>query len=304
MPDISLNPQRTTQERRPRRAFRHASLGMAAVAASLAVATWAAAERTESLVPEGPQPVVPRQVAARGRIEPANGVVRLSGPAARQPAVVTDLRVAEGDWVEPGDVIAVLDGVAALQATTQSLDAVVRHATAEQRRFAPLCASGVAAAAECDLVRLRLDTARADLARARADLDASYVRAPGAGRILRTHASAGERVGAEGIVEMGDTRAIDVVAEIYETDAPRLRRGQIARVHAAILDEPLVGSVERIGVKVGKQRVFDLDPIADTDARIVEARIRLADGDSVAGLTNLQVDVVIELDGAGGGQDS
>lgn len=234
------------------------------------------------------------RVAGRGRLEPAGGVIHIAGPA-RQLAVVAELQVREGDWVEAGQTIAVLDGLPALRATVQRLEAMARHAQSEAQRFAPLCREGIASAIECDAVRMRLDTARADLAHASADVDTCYVRAPQAGRILRVHADAGERVDSNGIVEMGDTRHMEVVAEIYETDVPLLRRGQVARISSSVLEEALVGSVERIGLSVHKQSVFDVDPVANADARIIEARIRVADAERVANLTNLQVEVEVEV---------
>ncbi len=235
------------------------------------------------------------RVAGRGRLEPAGGVIHIAGPA-RQPAVVAELKVREGDWVEAGQTIAVLDGLPALRATVQRLEALARHAQGESQRFVALCRDGIASAIECDAVRMRLDTARADLARAAADVDTCYVRAPQAGRILRVHADAGERVDSNGIVEMGDTRTMEVVAEIYETDVPLLRRGLRARISSAVLSEALAGSVERVGLSVHKQSVFDVDPVANADARIVEARIRVAEAERVANLTNLQVEVEIEVE--------
>ena len=48
-----------------------------------------------------------------------------------------------------------------------------------------------------------------------------------------------------------------------------------------------LGTVDRIGLKIGKKDVLDTDPAADTDARVVEVEIRLDDPQQVAGLTNL-----------------
>jgi HlyD family secretion protein len=51
--------------------------------------------------------------------------------------------------------------------------------------------------------------------------------------------------------------------------------------------------VERIGLKIGKLDVLDTDPVAKTDARVVEVHIRLDGGVDVSRLTNLQVEVEI-----------
>ncbi len=51
--------------------------------------------------------------------------------------------------------------------------------------------------------------------------------------------------------------------------------------------------VERIGRKIGKMDVLRVDPVAKTDARVVEVEIRLDDACRVTALTNLQVEVAI-----------
>jgi HlyD family secretion protein len=51
--------------------------------------------------------------------------------------------------------------------------------------------------------------------------------------------------------------------------------------------------VERIGRKVGRLDVIGTDPIAKTDARIVEVRIALDDADRARALTHLQVEIEI-----------
>jgi len=47
-------------------------------------------------------------------------------------------------------------------------------------------------------------------------------------------------------------------------------------------------------MKVRKLDVLDSDPVARTDARVVEVRIKLDDSARSARLSNLQVDVAIE----------
>jgi len=86
------------------------------------------------------------------------------------------------------------------------------------------------------------------------------------------------------------------VAEVYETDVGRVRAGQRATVRSPVFGHPLGGVVERVGLAVRRQAVLDADPVARIDARVVEVKVRLdaADGTQVAGLSNLQVDVVIQ----------
>jgi hypothetical protein len=56
----------------------------------------------------------------------------------------------------------------------------------------------------------------------------------------------------------------------------------------------MTGIVAQIGQKIDKNDVLNTDPAADTDARVVEVKIRLDDSKRVEGLTNLQVKVEID----------
>ncbi len=83
------------------------------------------------------------------------------------------------------------------------------------------------------------------------------------------------------------------IAEVYETDIGRASVGQSARITSNALPNPLTGTVERIRGQVRKQDVTGTDPAARKDARIIEVEIRLDDSGIAAGLTNLQVEIVI-----------
>src|SRR5208282_3250210 len=84
--------------------------------------------------------------------------------------------------------------------------------------------------AEAELVH-----AEAGLALARADLEAAEVRSPIRGQILRVHIRPGERVGDQGILEIGDTEVMHAVAEVYEQDVGRVNVGQKAKVRIPTL---------------------------------------------------------------------
>jgi HlyD family secretion protein len=84
------------------------------------------------------------------------------------------------------------------------------------------------------------------------------------------------------------------VAEVYETDVGRVRVGQRATIESPALPRALTGSVERIGLRIGRQDVLDTDPVADVDARVVEVEVKLDDPEPAARFTNLRVDVRFE----------
>ena len=85
------------------------------------------------------------------------------------------------------------------------------------------------------------------------------------------------------------------IAEVYETDIVRVKVGQRAKVTSPAFPEPLEGTVERIGLKVGKMDVLGTDPAAKTDARVIEVEVRLDDSEAAACQTNLSVEIAIAL---------
>jgi HlyD family secretion protein len=242
-----------------------------------------------------PPPDAPGAIAALGRLQPKDGVIRVAGPSL-MVAVVDRLLVEEGDHVKRGEVIALLDDVAIREAAVARAKARVAFNEAELARTEVLHQGDVISDSKRDALRLELDLARADLRRAQAELERTHVRSPFDGQVLEVHARDGERVDGEGIVELGRTQQMYAVAEVYETDIGRVRLGQHAVVRSPALARPLHGSVDRIGLEIGKLDALGTDPAARTDARVVEVEIRLDEGEGelAAALTHLQVEIEIE----------
>jgi HlyD family secretion protein len=84
-------------------------------------------------------------------------------------------------------------------------------------------------------------------------------------------------VGNDGIVELGQTREMLAVAEIYESDVDKVRLGQTAKITSDALTGELRGTVEHIGLQVQRQNIVNTDPSANIDGRIVEVKVRLVD---------------------------
>jgi HlyD family secretion protein len=148
--------------------------------------------------------------------------------------------------------------------------------------------------AEAELVK-----SEASLQVAAAELEAAQVRSPITGRVLRIQTRPGERVGDKGILEAGNTDVMYAVAEVYEEDAGKVHAGQPARVRVPTLGAVLAGEVARKDLVVARKVIFNNDPVADIDARVIEVYIRLSPEDSpkVAGLSNARVEVVIDVSG-------
>jgi HlyD family secretion protein len=232
-------------------------------------------------------------VGALGRLEPKDGLVRLAGPS-ETGAVVRELLVDEGDRVEKGQVVALLDRVELYEARVERARAELAYASAELARRLILHEGKHISDSEMEDWELRVRVAKADLRLARADLDLARVRAPIDGQVIAVHARDGEKVGPEGILELGRTDEMYAIAEVYETDVGKVRLGQRATIASPALPEPLHGTVDRIGLKVGKLDLVATDPAARTDARVVEVEVRLDEGGVATALTNLQVEIRFE----------
>ncbi len=148
--------------------------------------------------------------------------------------------------------------------------------------------------------QVQLGSLARNLELAEARLERTLIRSPRDGQVLQIRTHPGEAIASnDGILDLGNTDQMMVVAEIYETDILRIQPGQQATISNRALTEELHGQVEQIGLQIRKKDVLNTDPAADVDARVVEVRIRLDPESSarVAGLTNLQVDVAIDVEG-------
>jgi HlyD family secretion protein len=139
-----------------------------------------------------------------------------------------------------------------------------------------------------------VQVAMANFQRAKADLDKAIVRAPSDGQVLKIHSEPGEVVGNDGVVDLGRTNQMYVVAEVDENFISRVKNGQRAKITGFAFPGELTGTVDRVGLQVRKNAVLNTDPVDRTDTRVVEVKIRLDNSEPVAGLTNLQVKVTIE----------
>lgn len=336
-------------------------------------------------------------VTALGRLEPRGEVIKLSAPTSSQENRVERLLVKEGDRVQAGQVIAILDShdrleaalaeaeqqvsvaqaelavtqagakqgeieaqraeiarleaerqgdIEAQAATVERLQSELQNAQTEFDRYQTLSRSGAVSASERDSKRLTRDTAqktlqeaqatldrirstspqelnkaRATLAQiaevrpvdvqaaqaevnrtiaarnqAKASLEEASVRSPIDGEVLYVHTRSGEVVSDDGIVEIGQTRQMQAVAEVYQSDITRIQLGQRVRVTSDAIPGALTGTVEQVGSQVRRQAIVNTDPSTNIDARVIEVHVTLdaASSQKAAKFTNLQVKVVIE----------
>jgi HlyD family secretion protein len=232
-------------------------------------------------------------ITALGRLEPRDGILPVAGPSSRASVVIARLLVEEGEWVEGDAPLAVLDTQPENEARVARIRAELRNAEAELGRVDDLFRQGIAPISLRDANQLKVDVALAELRMAQSALDQDTVRAPVAGQVVKIHARRGMRVGSEGILELARNDQMYAVAQVYETDIGRVQVGQRASVRSPAFAGALGGTVERVGLKVGRSDLLEADPTARTDGRVVPVHVRLDDSRRAAALSNLQVEVAI-----------
>ena len=173
-------------------------------------------------------------------------------------------------------------------------------ASQEETEAAQGEAEASAAACTAGRANARVSLAEIEVAKARvvvaeAELERAFVKSPYNGRILKIKAHPGEFIGTGGLLELGRVDRMYAVAEVYETDIRRVKAGQSATISSHALPHDLTGKVELIRNMVLKQDVVGTDPAADKDARIIEVEILLDDPAPAASLTNLQVEIIIDV---------
>ena len=147
--------------------------------------------------------------------------------------------------------------------------------------------------------------AQAAAATAKADRDRAYIKSPQAGTITKILTRPGEVVSSEeGIVRIGQINQMYAIAEVYESDISKVQLGQKATVTSSAIPAELTGTIKHIGLEIERQQVVNTDPTANIDAKIVEVEVMLDKESSqkVAGLTNLLVNVRIDISGEVGAQ--
>jgi HlyD family secretion protein len=151
---------------------------------------------------------------------------------------------------------------------------------------------------DVELAQAEVNSAVTAIKQAKADQELSYITSPINGKVLNIHARSGEAIGSDGFAEIGNISQMYVIAEVYQTDIQKVSVGQTATITSNAFSEQIQGTVSEIGWQVRRQSIFSLNPAADTDRRIVEVKISInnpADIERVARLTNLQVDVAIQI---------
>lgn len=186
----------------------------------------------------------------------------------------------------------IVQSKAVAQQNVATLNQQIQEARANLDRIAEVRSVDVRKA------QAEVDKAIATYKQAQQDLELTYVRAPISAQVIKIHSKSGEVAdSSKGIVELGQTNQMMVVAEVYESDIGKIRVGQKATIQSesGAFDRELKGTVSEVGRQISKKDVLSSDPAADVDVRVVEVQILLTPEDSrrVANLTYAKVLVKI-----------
>lgn len=167
-------------------------------------------------------------IRASGTVVPrAGAVARLAAPA---PSRVTAVHVNAGDRVSAGQPLVTLDAplfAADSAGATAALDA----AQAAWERAVRLQREGILAAREVEQRAAELAQARALAATSRRNAELAVLRSPIAGVVTRIDAALGASVDpAMTLVEVVDTRGLELALQLPPAEAARLRSGMRGRL--------------------------------------------------------------------------
>ena len=190
------------------------------------------------------------------------------------------------------------------------------QASAEARRAEQLFAAGATSANRVEKLQADESSAKAQLAEAiatkatlvedlrssRASLDKdkterakATVLAPFSGTVFKVHARPGDKVGEDGLLEMGDSSRMGVIAEVYQSDRPMIALGQKASLSSdGFKGRKVEGQVVEIAREVSRQTVFSGQAGENLDRRVLEVKIGLTPQESALAshLNYLQVNVL------------
>ena len=242
-------------------------------------------------------------IGALGRIEPHSRVIRLSHDQGVEGASISKILVKEGQTVKAGDALIIFSDLGRRESEVKIANAKLDAALAQKAAYAAqndiagisfkrsekLIKDNAISQAEYDMAKANLTEAKAcmdkaehdiELAKAEVELSTSKLKqstviSPIDATILKIYKWAGERVGETQIMDIADITSLDVVAEIYESDFPKISLKQKAIIRIAGDNTEYHATVRETGYIVQKNDLNDTDPLADRDNRVIEVRLSL-----------------------------
>ena len=220
-------------------------------------------------------------VVALGRIIPRGDVISVATPSGAGDARIAELRVAEGDVVAMGDILAVLDNLPQLQTAVASAEAAlrVREANLAQTRAA-ISASLAEAQASLERALATETAAQSELDRAtalfergvttRADFDQVVARANEAGRDVERALATLSRYATGSETVQADIAVAEANLDAARADLARAEQ-DLERAYVRAPESGMVLDINvRAGERPGTRGIIDL---GDTSQMMVEAEV-------------------------------
>lgn len=206
---------------------------------------------------------ISESIGAIGSVTARPGfVASLTAPA---PARIASVNVSAGQTVQRGQVLIELDQTG-FEAASQGAEASLAAAQAAYDRAQRLAAAGIIPRKDVEQAATELAVARGAAANARRAKELAVIRSPLNGSVTRLTAALGSSVDAnQSLVEVTDTRALDLVLMTSPSDAAKIHPGASVKLSAGqgASGEPLgTGTVESVSA------------IVDPDTRSVAVKLR------------------------------
>jgi HlyD family secretion protein len=261
-------------------------------------------------VPPAKAPLV-QQVTALGRLTPQGGLVTLAVPAgtAGGSEVVERWFVDEGASIQKGQLLARLSSYGQLQASLNQAESNLASTRAllpfleiSKNRGQVLYRDGAISEEElaktsASIITKRADinAAQAEVSRSRKQLLAAEIRSPLDGNLIRIYSWPGMKETEQGLALVGRTGEMQVWAQVFQSDIPKLRLGQGASVtpeSGGFRGQLRANLASIIGV-VSARDLFATNANNDVNARVVLVKLNLspADRERVTRLSGLNVTV-------------
>ena len=216
-------------------------------------------------------------VTALGRLEPEGEMISLTAPTSTQESRIDQLLVQEGDRVEVGQVIAILDNYALLQAALQQSEEQVRVAQAALAQVEAGAQTGELEAQRAEIARLRadrttqLEAQRATVARFEAEEQNAQVEYDRYESLYQQGAvSASERDANELTFTTAERRRQEAQAELARIDTTS--REQIQQAEATF-DQ--IAEVRPVDVAAAEAEVqAAIAAVAEAEANLEQASVK------------------------------
>ncbi len=248
--------------------------------------------------PPTPTPRVAERIFATGLVETVEGEIDVMAQLAGE---LSEVNVTEGDRVEKGDLLAVIDArrqkaavdvaEANLAVAEAKLESVLAGNAAGPPMHAAVDPSSSIAAAQprapkpedVEIARAAVSLAEKQLDEAKTNYDYRRVVAPTSGIVLKVYRHAGDSVqpgSPTPVVQIADTSRLRIRLEVDETEVAKLEDGMKASFTIRGSSKN-VGrlAIERVIPAFGPQRLFNPDTSARVDTRATELLCEVVSSD-------------------------